>query len=200
MIKVVAFDFGGVMGSESDDFENTFKKISELSGLTTERLHSIFDNHWPKLKIGKESTKNFWKDVLRESSKHIAGNDLEKEYESNIFIDKEMLKIVDEVKKKNYRIVLLPNETKEWIDYKIKRFQLNMIFDKIYCSAYLAIGKPNKEIFEYVLKDLMIKPEELLFIDNQENNIEVARSLGINSILYTNSQKAKGEIMRSLSI
>jgi FMN phosphatase YigB (HAD superfamily) len=37
-----------------------------------------------------------------------------------------------------------------------------------------------------MLNDIRKKPEECLFIDDQENNVVMARSLGIKSLLFTN--------------
>lgn len=45
MIKIVIFDFGGVLGSESDAWERNFRKIVKITGLTPYELDEIFDVH-----------------------------------------------------------------------------------------------------------------------------------------------------------
>jgi putative hydrolase of the HAD superfamily len=55
-------------------------------------------------------------------------------------------------------------------------------------SSSVKMIKPHKDIFMYTLDTINKKPEEILFIDDTEENIETAKSLGIQSIVYTNNQ------------
>jgi HAD superfamily hydrolase (TIGR01509 family) len=43
--------------------------------------------------------------------------------------------------------------------------------------------KPDLEIYEQVLGKLKVKPEEILFIDDQLENIEPAQKLGMHTVL-----------------
>ncbi len=56
-------------------------------------------------------------------------------------------------------------------------------FDRIYCSYELKMRKPDKGIFEFILKEYGAGPGEALFIDDNKDNIEKAVSMGIPSIL-----------------
>ena len=41
--------------------------------------------------------------------------------------------------------------------------------------------KPNRDIYEYVLSDLGVKPEQILFIDDDSQNILMAKQCGWNT-------------------
>ena len=84
------------------------------------------------------------------------------------------------------------------MEEKIKRFGLNRLFSKIYCSADLGMAKPNKDIFEYALKDLGKKEQDVIFIDNQEINVEMANSLGIKTIHFKGIGQLKKELTKML--
>ena len=56
-------------------------------------------------------------------------------------------------------------------------------FDRIYCSYELKMRKPDKGIFEFILKEYGAGPGEALFIDDNKDNVEQAVSMGISSIL-----------------
>ncbi|MBI3397553.1 HAD-IA family hydrolase [Candidatus Woesebacteria bacterium] len=198
MIKVIAFDFGEVLGPDADAFSTNFKYLLKSTGLTPEELQSIFNKHWPDLKIGRKKTLTFWQDVSKKSKNSISPRELENYYLENIAIYPKVFKLAEDLYKRGFILVLLSNETKEWMDFKIRKFKEFGIFTKIYCSAYIKVGKPDKEIFTYVLKDLNIKPPELLFIDNQENNISVTSKMGINSILFKTPGNLKSEINKIL--
>jgi len=52
-------------------------------------------------------------------------------------------------------------------------------FDKVYYTHEIHLRKPDKEIYNFVLKDLDCPPETCFFVDDKYENIESARELGI---------------------
>lgn len=60
---------------------------------------------------------------------------------------------------------------------------LSDYFDKSYLSFELGCAKPDPQIFELIIKDAGIKPEETLFFDDGKANIESAKNLGFQSYL-----------------
>lgn len=192
-IKIVAFDFGGVLGSDSDDFDGHLKSFKLASGLENPKLVEIFNETWPEMVVGKKSTGYFYERVSHFSSEKDIVK-LHTSYSQAIYIDRNVESIVKLVKKKDYKVVILSNAAKEWMDVKRKRFDLDNLFDKIYASAYLKMKKPDKNIYEYVLNNLGINGGELLFIDNLEENTRSANETGINTILYSNAEKLMQEL------
>ena len=53
----------------------------------------------------------------------------------------------------------------------------------------LGMKKPNSEIFVFVYKDLKLKPEECIFIDDTKSNIDAAKKEGFHTVLFTNLTK-----------
>jgi len=107
--------------------------------------------------------------------------------------------IVKEVKE-NYPIYLLSNTNKihldaisEYLqrDYEIK--DLSAWFDKAYYSCDIGMRKPGQEIYEYVISDIGMNPNDMLFIDDNEANIEAAKKAGLNVLL-----KRKSDDLRKL--
>ena len=58
-----------------------------------------------------------------------------------------------------------------------------VFFEKTYYSHEMGMRKPDREIFDFVLNDAQIKPEETLFIDDSPQHLATARSLGIHTAL-----------------
>ena len=54
-------------------------------------------------------------------------------------------------------------------------------FDKFYLSHEIKLRKPNKEIFDFVLKSNNICAEETLFIDDTLEHINTASKLNIKT-------------------
>jgi FMN phosphatase YigB (HAD superfamily) len=147
------------------------------------------------MKYGQEDISKFWFEF-----KHLMTNsvDIEKvisKYESKIILNDFMFSFALNLKKK-YRLLALANESKYGVDFKIKKFNLNNLFEKIYCSAYLNMAKPNKDIYEYVINDSNLILESTIFVDNQIENISAAESLGLKSILFKDLNQLKLEFSK----
>jgi hypothetical protein len=75
-----------------------------------------------------------------------------------------------------------------WIDdymlreHGITDFQ-SRYFDGVYYSHLIRLRKPDREIYEYVLADAEILPQETLFIDDLEENVKAAREVGIQGVV-----------------
>jgi putative hydrolase of the HAD superfamily len=52
-------------------------------------------------------------------------------------------------------------------------------------SGELGTIKPSAEIFEHVMQQLGVTPEQTVFIDNKEVNVRGAEALGIAGHVYT---------------
>ncbi|MEZ5046279.1 MAG: HAD family phosphatase [Chitinophagaceae bacterium] len=59
---------------------------------------------------------------------------------------------------------------------------LALFFDRLYLSHRVHLRKPDVAIFELILKENNLIPEETLFLDDSEQHIDSAKSLGIQTI------------------
>ena len=74
-------------------------------------------------------------------------------------------------------------------NYNLK--SLDPLFDKVYLSHQIGMRKPNKETFEWVLKDAGILAQETLFIEDSIQHIESAKKLGIQTQLWGSNEPFK---------
>ncbi len=96
------------------------------------------------------------------------------------------LDFLKQLKKSNkYNLFLLSNTNDIHINYVKDTFAFydtfKSCFDRFYLSYEIGFRKPNKDIYTFVLNDSRLKPEETLFIDDSEENIISANSLGIQT-------------------
>jgi HAD hydrolase, family IA, variant 3 len=86
-----------------------------------------------------------------------------------------------------YNTFLLSNTNQihwEWSERAYFSYQghdASDFFNKVYLSYQLHMLKPNADIFEYVLKDAGLNPEETLFIDDASQNCRTAEHLGMST-------------------
>jgi putative hydrolase of the HAD superfamily len=108
--------------------------------------------------------------------------------------------------KQNYNTFLLSNTNELHIDmfehdlyrgHGVKNFE--DYFDKVYYSCRIGMRKPDKEIFEFVLEQNSLKPEETVFIDDSIQHVKGAGACGINAYLLSPNMEV-GTLLRELKL
>jgi len=90
-----------------------------------------------------------------------------------------------EALKKSYRLFLLSN-TNEIHRIKFHRefesdfgYSFYDLFERNFYSHEMGMRKPNPQIYIQALTEAGLEPEETLFIDDMEENIEAAKTIGM---------------------
>ncbi len=97
--------------------------------------------------------------------------------------------ILDElVKSPDYKVVALTNWSHETFPKARKKFEFLQWFEGIIVSGEEKTRKPFEDIYHLTLNRFNIKAEKSIFIDDNPKNIEAANALGINGILFKNSE------------
>lgn len=66
-----------------------------------------------------------------------------------------------------------------------ERFKISHYFELILNSARVGIAKPEPEIYQIALDRLDLLPEQTVFADDKQRNIDAAAALGIHAHLFT---------------
>jgi len=185
-IKNIIFDFGGViLNIDHELTEEAFRKlgINDFDKLYSKAIQSnLFDD----LEKGTISADNFIKEIKKIIN--VSESDIVNAWNAILLdIPKERIEILKKVKN-NYRTFLLSNTNiihyEKYVADLEKVFghkDFSPLFEKSYFSYQVGMRKPNKEIFEYVLLQNGLKPEETLFIDDSIQHIHGAEKTGIKT-------------------
>jgi haloacid dehalogenase superfamily, subfamily IA, variant 3 with third motif having DD or ED/haloacid dehalogenase superfamily, subfamily IA, variant 1 with third motif having Dx(3-4)D or Dx(3-4)E len=188
-IKAIIFDFGGVI--LNIDFNKTHKAFADLGVKDFYEMYSQknADHLFRHLEEGKLSEDEFY-DAFRRSIKLELTNEQIKNAWNALLVSyrKEALNTLKVIKEK-YQLYLLSNTNSihQWAfnkiyDEEIGKGSLEDYFDKVYFSHKIGYRKPDKEAYEYVLKENNLSPAQTLFIDDSIQNIKPAEELGIQAI------------------
>jgi putative hydrolase of the HAD superfamily len=96
--------------------------------------------------------------------------------------------------RKTYKLFLLSNNNPILTDWaRTPEFSsagqpLTFYFDKLYISFEMKCVKPGRAIFEAMILDSGIRPDESLFIEDSEHNIRTARALGFHTYQARNGE------------
>lgn len=105
----------------------------------------------------------------------------------------EVIKLIESLKSK-YKIVLCSNAPKGVVERFIEEHKLNSLFDYMIVSSALGVRKPYKTIFDITLNSVGATPQETLFIDDNNENVESAGKFGIKGIVFTSTESLKADL------
>ena len=105
------------------------------------------------------------------------------------------VEVLKELKHKGYRLYVLSNFHLLAYEDVIKRYDYFEFFDGGIISYKEKLMKPEKVIFDKLIKKYRINPQESIFIDDTKENIESARKLGFKAIFFTNSKDLRNKLI-----
>jgi epoxide hydrolase-like predicted phosphatase len=205
--KIVAgiFDFSGVMTTSPLEGVHAYEdslglERGSLLKLIMGDAYEDGDDPWHKLERGEIPGKEFW-----ESLKQRAREELEVELSMSDFFRtflqnyRPREKMVELVKslKGTIRTGLLTNNVREFSGFWRAMLPVEEIFDEIIDSSEVGLRKPDPRVYELALERLGAEPSSAFFVDDFAVNVDAARKLGLEAILFTDEDSVI-ERIRSL--
>jgi len=196
MIKNYIFDFGNVLAQFYPDkltapFVSDCKLRKYISEIVFDRIY------WDKLDIGSITDDEVKKEIRGRVCKELGDVACEvyDNWVNSLTPVENMQQLIYDIGKTDKKLYLLSNISEDFANcYKDVKWikELFDCFDGIVLSGTVKMVKPNKKIFDYLLKKFNLKADECLFIDDSEKNINGAKSAGINGYLFDgNAQKLR---------
>jgi len=119
------------------------------------------------------------------------------EIDVDVEINERLIQFIQTELKPDYKIGLLTNAARSLIE---RLFENRLeLFDSVIISSDLGIIKPDPRIYEAAIKQAGFPAEEILFIDDNPENIEGALKSGMKGIVFTELGSLKSELKKYLS-
>lgn len=191
MYKNIIFDIGNVLlNFKPEEYLKT--KIIESDKILEVHKELFQSEEWVMLDRGTITEKEAKDIIISRSSKngHLIELAFEGWYELLTPIE-ESVKILEELKHAKYKVYFLSNFHLIAFENVTKRFDFFKLFDGGVVSYEEKQIKPEEEIYKRIIKKYKIKPEESIFIDDVQSNLESARKLNFKTILFKNSKELR---------
>ena len=173
MIKVIAFDLVGVLVTEKDiELSPTEDKLERMFGA------NISDDEY--IKTAKTVITNE-QDIIK-----ITKGIINKLYE-----------VKDKEKYHDIKIIVATNHVSYVKDFIYQNLDKKYI-DDIIISAEIHKIKPNADFYKTILDKYKLTPNELLFADDNQENIDGANKLKINTLKVEKRSKVINEVINIL--
>ena len=188
-IQNIIFDLGGVLLDLTlENCINAFRKL----GYTQIKDELVDDYYTSRIfqqsELGNISPKQLY-DYVRSKIGHFVADEqiADALYQFIGGIPDYKLDMLLDLRRRGFKVMMLSNTSAPHFPriaaelFSKNGHSLNDYFERIYLSYELHLAKPDKRIFEYIITDANIRPEETLFIDDGPRNTAVAADMGFTT-------------------
>lgn len=137
------------------------------------KFYETFSSQLPELKMTADTIKNVAKDLVFNPKKYIFYDDA--------------LSVIPKLKNK-YKLAIVSDAWPSLLDV-YEENNMTSYFDSIVISSFIGTSKPDSNMYSTALKELNIKPDEAIFVDDSLKNCMGALAVGINAVLLCRDKR-----------
>ncbi len=193
-ITTIFFDLGGVVATNGWD-RNSRKVAVEKFGLDAEEYDKLHKSVATDMECGRMTLEQYMDKTIFYKNRSFKREEFRQFVLDQSYKIPEGFKLLEEVHKSGrFLLCTLNNESIDINAYRIEKFELRKYFTHFVSSCFVGHKKPEAEIFHIAVNITQKKPEECLFIDDREYNLEVPRKMGMNTILCKDPAQLRKEM------
>lgn len=170
-----------------------------ITGLPVERFEELYwaDRH--AYDEGKLTGLMFWQNFVRDAKLALAPEQIDQLNREDVRMwttqNPLMLAWQLQLKQRGLRTAILSNMGDSVLANLERKFDWLLRFDVLIWSFQHRIAKPDPAIYELTLSRLGTKPQETLFIDDKQVNIDAAARLGMPGILFSTIEQLRHDLI-----
>lgn len=189
-LKLCIFDMGGVMV----DGHDVAPKIAERLGVDVAELRPMlraagFDD----LHDGRISPLQYWARLREQTGLELPGDPW-----GDLFTPVRhpaMYALVERLKESGVPVVAGTNTIDVHYAIHLRNGDYD-VFDRTYASNLMRISKPDPAFWQHILQVEGVRPEEAVFVDDLQENVDGAAAVGLHAVLLQSQEQAIGEVER----
>lgn len=195
MMKAVVFDVDGVL----THFKLFSDRYTEKFGVPWEILSPFFQSDFQNCVIGLADLKSVlpkyvkrwqWKGSIKELIDYWLSEDS---------LDINLLQYINRLKQKGIRVYIGSNQEQYRAGYIRVELGMKEVFEETFFSCEFGVKKPGRtfflKVFNKVKKRIShLKKDQVLFVDDEEENIRSASALGFKAHHYKSFNRFKKQI------
>ena len=185
-IKNIVFDVGMVLINfcwekhcRNLGFDETIIRAFETN--------MIYSEYWSRLDEGTLEESDAIKEFIKSMPRYQKEVELFWEQPENFVEEYDYATpMIAELKEKGYGVYLLSNYPLNMYKLHWPAFKFYSLVDGYVVSAVEKMKKPDPAIYELLCNRYHLKPQECLFIDDRQVNVDAAIQVGMEAVLFEN--------------
>jgi len=186
-IKVLLFDLGRVLV----DFDHlrAAQRIAAFCSKTPRQIYDLFFEAGVTVdfEAGKISPEDFYLQVKSMLELKLSYASFEPIWNDIFFLSAQNRLVFGLINalRSSYKTALLSNINILHYEYLKKNFPVFAAFDRVFLSFQMGLVKPDRQIYNLVVQELKVSPEEIFYTDDRPELVESAQSLGFCGSVFT---------------
>lgn len=183
-LKTMFFDVGNVLVFY--DFRIMVRKLAVCLGTLEGDIAQIFlyNGLGTAYECGEISSTEVRKRLRARATRHPSDEELHTAMTDIFEINTEIFPLIEELKQKNVRLVVLSNIGEAHYQFLRDRHNIFSHFDDLVLSFRVGAMKPHSDIYRHALSVADCEPEHCFFVDDLGKNVKAAREHGIPSEVF----------------
>ena len=197
-IRAVFFDLGGVI--LRTEYQAPRERLAERLNMTYEELNKIVfeSDSGRKASIGLISADEHLAAVTRRLGRPASeASAIREEFFAGDVLDRSLLEFIRSLRPR-HKTGVISNAWPDLRSYLVEN-KIEDVFDVLVVSAEVGVMKPEPKIYQIALDQLKIKPGEAVFVDDMSSNVEAARTLGMQGILFRSPEQTTDKLKEILN-
>ena len=196
-IRAVFFDLGGVV--IRTDYQAPREHLAERLNTTYEDLYRIvFDSESSRrASVGELTTEAHWELVTRRLGRPVSeAKSIHEEFFAGDILDMELVDFIRSLRPRRKTGVI----SNAWPDSRQYLTDKKLIdaFDALIISSEVGLMKPDPRIYQLALDKLGVAAKEAVFVDDAAINVDAARALGMQGVLFREPRRALSDLKEIL--
>lgn len=194
--KAVIFDFEGVLTAQPNR-ELVVNYIQYTFDLTKQEFQELFEKRRAAFQEG-QTDEEFWLAYAKTRKIKLPSNwfqSFKKINRKAIGVNPRMYALIEELRQQKITVGLLSNVEERMGKY-LREFGLYEPFEPCLLSWEIGMVKPDPDIYAHLLEQLNLPANNVIFIDDLPENVEAARQMGIDAILFKSEDQLRKALKR----
>ncbi|MCB1181165.1 MAG: hypothetical protein KDK55_03975 [Chlamydiia bacterium] len=187
MIKVIYFDLGGVLFENGT--KNAIEFLVQTFSINRRSLKKIFYGplSWD-LRAGKIDSQSYWEKMSDQYPSICNVLDIKKIWYSFFRLNPTVWEFT-KILCKQYPLGIFSGNIEDRVNYLESKFQFKSLFTYEIYSYIYGLNKLNEKLFRIAVDMCKCDPSEILFIDDGQDCLNIAKQLGAHTFLYQGDLK-----------
>ena len=189
MIKAIAFDLGGVLSAEGKSV--AIERLERERGYKPGEVRKILTSPQSiDMRKGLMADSEFWAWAQAQLPPGYDAREIKAAWYDGYELDLGILDLIQRLKGR-YKVVAFSGNIRSRVEFLEERYRFRRLLDVEVYSFDHHLTKPDKKFVEIMIEKAGCRPEEIVYIEDNDRYAEPARELGVKVVLYTRGENEK---------